>query len=463
MITRRQWLSTAALASASALAAGEDPLRPRFHFMPPKNWMNDPNGLIQLHGVYHLFYQYNPNGAYWGDMHWGHATSNDLVHWRHLPVALAPIPGGPDKDGVFSGCCRLNNGVPTIFYTGVSPETQNVITANGTLTEFQRSPANPVIAHPPSGLAVTAFRDPFVWREGDEWMMAIGSGLKDGNGTVLLYNSTDLAHWTYLHPLATAARPEDGIIWECPNFFPLRDKWVLFVSADHPIRKPFYWTGRYENRRFIAEKMGSLDDGGYFYAPQTFLDERGRRLVLGWIPEGRTVDAQKAAGWAGAQSVPRLLDLDASGRLVMKPIPEFTSLRGRKISKPEDLRGDSFEISAQFAATDKPIAIELRASPDGRERTFVTYTPATRELAIDRRASSLSRNTERDPHTVTLPPGGPLHLRIFLDRSIVEVYANETVCLTSRIYPTLPASLGFKLNDREFALHSFDAWEISPA
>src|SRR2546423_13522026 len=103
-------------------SAPVDPHRPHYHFLPPSNWMNDPNGLIHWKGQYHLFYQYNPNGALHGTIHWGHAVSPDLVHWEHLPIALAPTPGGPDKDGIWSGCAVDNDGIPTIFYTGVLPE-----------------------------------------------------------------------------------------------------------------------------------------------------------------------------------------------------------------------------------------------------------------------------------------------------------------------------------------------------
>jgi beta-fructofuranosidase len=464
-VTRRECL--AALA-APALVASEsspvenDPLRPSYHFLPPRNWMNDPNGLIYHKGLYHLFYQYNPDGAYWGNMHWGHATSPDMVHWKHLPIALAPVPGGPDKDGVFSGCCRMHNGVPTIFYTGVSPETQNIILANDDLTRFRRFAGNPVIAHPPEGLEVTAFRDPNVWQEGEDWMMAIGSGRKGGNGMVLLYRSRDLAHWEYLHPLAEAARAEDGVIWECPNFLALRPVSVLIVSADHPIRKPFYWTGNYENRRFEARKMGAIDDGGYCYAPQVFLDGRGRQILFGWVPEGRTVAAQKAAGWAGAQSIPRILEVSPGGELLMRPVPEFEMLRGAAISDPAKLKGDSYEIEAEFAAS-RSSGLAIRVSPDGRLRTVVRFDAQTGRLSIDRTHSSDNKDNEQDVRdaALSLSPAEPLRLRVFLDRSIIEVFANERVVMTSRIYPPAECT-GFDVLNPAL-LRRFCAWPMRPA
>ncbi|MBZ0288494.1 MAG: glycoside hydrolase family 32 protein, partial [Anaerolineae bacterium] len=204
--------------------------RPIYHYQPPYNWMNDPNGLIHWKGEYHLFYQHNPDSPLHANMHWGHAVSPDLVHWEDLPIALAPTPGGPDKDGVWSGCAVNGDGVPTIFYTGVFPECQLVVRASDDMRSFEKYAGNPVIAAPPSGLNVTGFRDPFVWKEADGWYMVVGSGIKGVGGTVFLYRSPDLLYWEYIHPLLMGSKDETGVMWECPGFFNLGDKWVLYVS-----------------------------------------------------------------------------------------------------------------------------------------------------------------------------------------------------------------------------------------
>ena len=149
-MNRRHFLSTCAAAAIAAPAQepSSDPHFPKYHWRPAKNWMNDPNGLIYWNGEYHMFYQYNPNAAYWGDMHWGHAVSTDLMNWRQLPIAL--YPDKPyDKDGVFSGCAVVNDGVPTLVYTGTKPETQCIATTSDNLRKFQKSDRNPVIAAPP--------------------------------------------------------------------------------------------------------------------------------------------------------------------------------------------------------------------------------------------------------------------------------------------------------------------------
>ncbi|MEO5952325.1 MAG: glycoside hydrolase family 32 protein, partial [Chloroflexia bacterium] len=132
----------------------KDPHRPAYHFLPEANWLNDPNGLVQWKGVYHMFYQYNPLGAYHHKIHWGHATSTDLVHWTHLPVALSPTPDSPDADGCWSGCTVNNDGVATILYTGFSDKHEYPCLATSTddLQTLQKYPGNPVIAGPPPGL-----------------------------------------------------------------------------------------------------------------------------------------------------------------------------------------------------------------------------------------------------------------------------------------------------------------------
>ena len=270
-----------------------DPQRPRYHFLPPSCWMNDPNGPIFWNGQYHMFYQHNPNGAFWGTMHWGHAVSRDLVHWQHLPIALAPTPRGPDKDGVFTGCAVINKGVPTLVYTGVSPEVQCLATSDDEMLMWKKHPRNPVIASPPKGLEVTGFRDPCVWRENELWHMVIGSGFKGVGGTALLYTSEDLFHWKYRHPLfvgkmestAVSDNPvATGEMWECPDFFPLGKKNVLIVSTQGTT---VYFVGTYADRKFHPELQGQVDCGAY-YAPKSMLDANGQRILWGWIQERRS-------------------------------------------------------------------------------------------------------------------------------------------------------------------------------
>ncbi len=475
---RRDFLAlagSARLATAAAPAAklAADPQRPQYHFLPGANWMNDPNGPIYWQGKYHMFYQYNPNGAFWGDMHWGHAESPDMVHWKHLPMALAPTPGGPDKDGVFSGCAVIDNGVPTVIYTGVNPEVQCIATSDDGLAVWKKYGGNPVIGGPPAGMQVTGFRDPAVWKEGDTWLMAIGSGLAGKGGAVLLYESKDLRQWNYLHPLVTGRMRADGgkdgkvkdpvdsgEMWECPDFFPLESKHLLIISTERIVK---YMLGRYADRKFQPETSGVMDFGSY-YAARTMTNTGARRILWGWLTESRTVDAQRAAGWSGVMSLPRELTLYGS-RLQIRPAAEVGKLRGKQLGA--DAAGDCLEIQAEIDPGDAHQAgLKLRAAPDGSEQTLVYYDRAAKLLAVDKSKSSLNPAADRKMQSgpFDLARGEPLRLHIFLDGSVIEIFANERACLTARVYPESPRSQGLGLfaNGGKAKVTSLDAWEMRP-
>jgi beta-fructofuranosidase len=388
----------------------EDPHFPRYHFRPPKNWMNDPNGLIYWNGEYHMFYQYNPNAAFWGDMHWGHTVSADLVHWKPLPLAL--YPDKPyDKDGVFSGCAVVHDGVPTLVYTGTKPETQCVATTSNNLREFHKIDKNPVISAPPT--KVTGFRDPCLWKEGDEWMMALGGGFPGVGGAILLYSSKDLVSWRYLHPLCEGEKSKTGHNWECPNFFALGDRHVLLISAE-PFRKVLFFIGRYENRRFTPESEGVFDTGGSLYAPQTFLDKENRRTLIGWLEETRPQAEFVKAGWSGVQSLPRVLTLRKDRTLGVEPHPNVRTIR-----EPWGKPGAQAEFEATFSRT--PAKAELHV---GSETLPIEYTGGS--LTVGTHSASLK-----------LDAGEPLHLDIFVDHSVVEVFANGRVTMAIRVYPSM--------------------------
>jgi beta-fructofuranosidase len=375
--------NTPALASRTLLAG--DQHRPQYHFLPPSNWMNDPNGLIQWKGVYHLFYQYNPFASVWGSIHWGHAASADLVHWDDLPIALAPTPNSVDEYGVFSGCAFDANGVPTVLYTGVRKpadgpriELPCIATSNDAdLVTWQKHRANPVIAIPPPGFDVLGFRDHSVWKEGDAWYQIIGSGIRGVGGTAFLYRSSDLVQWEYLHPISIGDRNETGDIWECPDLFELGDQHVLMVSPI-PLRKTLYFLGSFRDHRFEAQHQGVVDDGGYFYAPQSFTDAHGRRIMFGWLWEGREESAQRAAGWAGVMSLPRVLVPRTDGVLGVEPAEELRSLRrrhtglGRSTVSPDattslGIQGVALEIVAEFRQSQATqFGLKVRCTPDGR-------------------------------------------------------------------------------------------------
>jgi beta-fructofuranosidase len=432
-----------------------------------------------------MFYQYNPKGAFPMTMHWGHAVSPDLVHWKHLPIALAPTPGGPDKDGCWSGCAVVDGGVPTIVYTGVFPQVQCLARSNDGMMTWRKYPGNPVIAAPPQGMEITGFRDPCVWREADEWFLAIGSGIKEQGGMVLLYRSRDLIHWDYLHLLCKGRKEEllpgkdpvsTGEMWECPDFFPLADKHALIVSTQGAV---ICSVGKYVNQYFHPEVQGKVDLGDSYYAARSMVDEKGRRILWGWIREGRSDTAQRAAGWAGVMSLPRVLTLGHEGALGMAPAPEIETLRGKhqhlagrpivpgSLSHLKSVRGDSLEIQAEFEpGASEAVGLTVRSAPDGKEQTSITFNRTSGHLSVERERSSLSPDVDRRSQ------GGPfalaadetLKLRVFLDASVIEIFANDRACLTSRIYPSRPDSLGLGaiVRSGEARLKALDVWEMRP-
>ena len=469
-----------------------DPHRPRYHFLPPVNWMNDPNGVIVWKGNYHLFYQHNPDAAVWDNMHWGHAVSGDLVHWTDLPVALSPTAGGPDADGCWSGCAVDNKGVPTLLYTGVQgdwqlPHNQRVCiaTSNDDLVHWEKYAGNPVIARPPDGMNVTGFRDPSVWREDKSWYMAIGAGIKDIGGAVLLYRSSDLISWEYLHPLCigdmlAVGDVWTGSVWEVPQFFALGDKHVLIFTAwEKEQLYTVYCTGRYRERRFFAEAVHKLDYGDrHFCAPYTMADSQNRRILWGWIGEDRAIEAQQAAGWSGVLALPRELAPRDDGRLAIRPVQEIESLRGEhhhltgiELSAASsdftiDLRGSTLEIIAEIDPLDaEACGVKVRCSPDGIEETRIYYDAVNKRLGVDRQRSTLVQDdgniADVQEGAFQLSPGESLHLRIFVDCSVIEVYANDYACITSRVYPSRSDSTGVQVFARGQArISSIDIWRL---
>jgi len=462
-----------------------DRLRPCYHFLPPANWMNDPNGLIQWNGQYHLFYQHNPLQAAWGKIHWGHAVSKVLLHWQSLDPAMEPIPSGPDKDGVWSGCAVNAGGKPVIFYTGVYPEVQCMATTQDDLKTLVRYPGNPVIPHPPAEMKLTGFRDPCVWQEGIVWFMIIGSGFEGLGGALLLYSSTDLVHWEYLHPLLTADRVDSGglslgTMWECPQMFPLGNQHLVhFSPCDHKgSYYVVYLTGTYRENVFYPKQLLKLDYGNeFFYAPQAFADERGRRIMLGWSREERSQEAQIKAGWAGVMSLPRLVEPRPDGLPGFRPIDEIQGLHDQH-SHLEDvlltpassnplnqIQSDSFELQAVIeAATAEEFGLNVCVSPEESEYTRLSYFPASGRFMVDTTHASLDTGTPGSLHEIPFLPldGGLFHLHLFVDRSILEVYLNGWACLTARMYPTLQTSQGLQLFSKGggIRIKTLDFWTI---
>jgi beta-fructofuranosidase len=539
LLNRREFLLASAAAGGACLLGADpdqqtdlqrklaaDPNRPQYHLLPPAGPVGDPNGPIFWKGKLHMFYQHSVDGK----AAWGHAISEDLVHWKHLPVALVPTPGGPDKDGCFSGSVVIHNGVPTLVYPGVWPEVVCLAMSDDTMMLWKKYPHNPVIAGPPyphacpslicsqnpDGTAVkapppgtpqiTEFRDTTPWKEKDGWYMTIGSGFKGVGGAVLLFRSQDLVSWEYLHPLyvgkmgmksgpgtpyygTPAMYVASGEGFDCPDFFALGEKHVLVVST---MGESPYWVGRYVDHKFIPEKEGVLDLASSeaiekftlgrvgFSTAKTTVDESGRRIMWGNIPE-RWKDWKKsysAAGWAGVLSLPRVLSLRSDSSMAMEPAPELKTLRGKSrqyrdlaVTQTsgllEGIQGDCLEIAIELDPGDsEELGLRLRCARDLSEQTILGYSRKEQHLFVDTTKST------SDPHIVRgisggpfrLDPGEPLKLRVFLDASVMEVFANDgQACLTERIYSKKDSlGIGVYALGGKCYVRSMDVWEIRP-
>ena len=291
------------------------------HFEPAEGWMNDPNGLIRFRGQYHVFFQHYPHAPRWGQMHWGHAASKDLINWEELPIALYPDMAYENDGGCFSGSAIEKDGRLYLFYTSVSHElgqTQSLAWSDDGV-HFTKYEGNPVIRENPLGFA--DFRDPKVSCIDGTYYMVVGTGNED-SGKVLLFTSEDLISWAYVGILFEGAEYAHCI--ECPDFFKMGDRYVLMFSKINTIeRSTIFVVGDFVDGRLVNYTISRPEWGPDFYAPQTFRDG-DRRIVIGWMyhwgksaPEGCPV--------AGALSIPRELKL-VDDRVQNFPVVEARGL-----------------------------------------------------------------------------------------------------------------------------------------
>jgi beta-fructofuranosidase len=468
--------------------------RPLLHITPETGWLNDANGLIHHHGRYHVFHQANPRGLWFGTMEWGHVSSADLVDWTRHPTAIAPSDG-PDAGGSWSGCIVFDGDRPTAVYTGVESIgtdkwTQTVCTARGDdeLIEWQKDPHNPVIAGPPPGVDAIGFRDPFLRQDGARWSMILGMGGPSGRGGIVQFHSDDLQSWTYDGPIFERAVDETdpistGRIFECPQLVRLGGRDLLVFSVWDDQRPPVLHyavtvLGHFDGQTFQADRIERFDYGSHCYAPALLTDPTGRVLAWGWSWEGLTEAGRARQGWAGCLTFPRELYLRDDGHVGVRPAAELATARGiggsagnlvLRSGEPwtaDGLAGDSLEVIVRFASIDADaVSAVVRASPDGAERTVVRFDRTKGRLEVDRTAASRSQDAIGGVSAAPLQLAGEsLELRLLLDRSVIEIFANERISITERIYPSRPDSVGVELIAEGGSARVADVrwWSLAP-
>ncbi len=360
------------------------------------------------------------------------------------------------------------------------------------LQSLTKYDANPVLSGPPPSVDTGPrldFRDPFVWRESDRWYMIVGSKREGLGGTVLLYWSPDLFTWNYKGPLLQGNRHQTtpfwtGLMWECPNFFLLNDVWHLILSvSDEPpdalgghLLHVAAYSGAYKDHQFTPAHSTLLDYGHCFYAPQILRDGGERILMWGWLKERRSVQAQISAGWSGAMSLPRVLMVRESGQLGSQPAPELQRLRDRHIPYDNKVislgdevvyampEGSAWELIADIEAEPgAEILVTLEHSEDGRECTQITYCRAEGTLTLDTMQASCNPAVYGHKSIATISPDlQHIRLHLFLDHSIIELFADEGIALSDRVYACDMRNTSVRIGSVGAGAHiaSFDVWRM---
>ena len=486
----------------ASTAEEPDGRRPLFHFTPPKNFINDPNGLVYLGGEYHLFYQHNPEGDRWGHMSWGHAVSRDLARWEHLPVALR------EEDGImiFSGSAVFDPkntsgmgrpGSPPLvaIYTGEGrgKQTQNLASSTDRGRTWSKHASNPVL-----DLNSNSFRDPKVFRHepSNRWIMA--TVLADER-KVRLWASKDLKAWETLSDFGPAGSTKG--VWECPELFETtveggtndESRWILKVDVNEGAPAGGsggqYFVGRFDGKEFRTEGSGTeplwLDYGKDFYASQAWNDApEGKAVWIAWMNNWQYANEIPTSPWRGAMTIARSVTLGKTSgglRIMQSPAQGLQQLRrqhrqlgGRSIPVgeislgDEGIEGSSLEIIAEFERGDaEEFGLKVRCG--GGEETVIGVSSRTKVVFIDRtRSGAVDFSTHfAGRHSAPRSLDGiheRVKLHVIVDATSVEVFADGgRAVLTDQVFPR-PSSRGVRLFATGGAarLVSLEAWELRP-
>ena len=476
-----------------------DMYRPLYHFVNPEGNLNDPNGLCYWNDRYHLFYQaYPPDDP---RQHWGHAVSEDLVYWEDLPIAIYP---DPEKE-CFSGSTFVEKDRVIAIYHGTQVGNMIAISKDPLLLNWEKMTNNPVIPINEPDVEGKPYRiyDPCIWRENDGYYSLSGTYWKgdifdDCEMVQHLFFSKDLSQWTYIGPFVEGGKftnpGEDGAV---PYFWPIGDRHIL-VFASH-MHGSQYLLGDYNSQDniFHPSSHGRFNfgpsRGGGVHAPSATPDGEGGLYVINNINDGKPTE-----GWNHIMSLVRRLQLKSDGALGIEVGAQYEKLRKSHVSVDsitlpanEDIhiskaRGNAIELLVSIdTCQSREVSIDVLRSRNGEERTTIrflkqghVYRPydkrSTRTskplpgdaLVIDTGRSSLHKDVVPRPPEIApfdLPQGELLQLRIFVDKSVVEVFANGTQCAAVRVYPSLPDSQGISLcsyGDKSY-LKNMDVWDMA--
>jgi fructan beta-fructosidase len=468
----------------------EETFRPAFHFSPEYGWMNDPNGMVYLDGEYHLFFQYNPYGTRWQNMHWGHAVSTDMVSWTYLPTPLAPDTLG----AIFSGSAVIDvnntagfgrNAMIAIYTSAGKQQTQSIAYSTNKGRTFTKYEGNPVIANP----GIADFRDPKVrWHEEtQQWIMTLAT-----KQTVTFYGSQDLKKWNMLSTFGDGIGSHAGV-WECPDLFPLnyegKTKWVLLVSINpggpNHGSATQYFIGDFDGKNFVADALPYplwLDYGRDNYAGVTWSNipkSDGRTILMGWMSNWDYANDVPTHYFRSAMTIPRELALQHNGRhlqLTNFPVNELAKLRGKVKNIPDQEIQKKIVFDNILTGNKGIFEIEMTLKPDNagifgfsisnKEGESVRYVFDLKQnsLMVDRQKSGLT-DFNHNFASVAFAPitrKDSYQVKLLVDRASSEIFINGGEAVLTNIH--FPAScynaLTFFAGDKAWKVENISIYEL---
>ena len=450
--------------SANYNFAYQEKYRPQYHFSPQYGWTNDPNGMVYHNGEYHLFFQYNPYGFKWGNMHWGHAVSKDLVQWEELPYALAP-----DKLGaIYSGCVVIDkdntagfgkDAMVAIFTSAGEQQVQSLAYSLDNGRSFTKYEGNPVLSHP----TIVDFRDPkvFWYAPTQQWIMSLAT-----SQSITFYSSKNLKEWTQLSEFGEGIGNHDGV-WECPDLFPLtyegQTKWVLFVSINpgspNGGSATQYFIGNFDGETFSPDPLPYplwIDYGRDNYAGVTWNNvpaEDGRRLFIGWMSNWDYSNEVPTTNFRNAMTLARTLSLAHNGEhlvVASKPVKEIERLRNETISLPNKTattttfkqllnnNDGAYELTFSITPNGSDNFSFSLLNNKGEELTYI-FDIANKTLLTNRAKSSVAFNANFAAMLIKAPLTAKKSytIRLLVDKASTELFVNDgEVVQTNTIFPT---------------------------
>ncbi|KAI1286073.1 Levanase [Halotydeus destructor] len=463
----------------------QEPYRPQFHFSPPHGWMNDPNGLVLYRNRWHMYYQYNPFDTVWGPMHWGHASSSDLINWKHHPIAISPY----GKGTIFSGSAIVDHGNVTGTKKGaIAPlvaiytlhddtyedghQSQGIsFSVDGQGLTFDNYENNPVLPYP----GLHDIRDPSVfWYNNKYYVMSLAAGDR-----AKFYKSTDLKSWTFMSDFGVdPSQGDKNGVWECPSltYFPDHKVWVLFISLNIPDIGSVtqYFVGDFDGEKFTnlgSPEVRWTDRGPDNYAAVPFNQDElvfdraanEHDILIGWMSNWAYAPATPTSTWRGQYTVPRKMvmhKINGTYFLAQYPIDNLKTLRDRhkqySSQKPIELKGSTqyeltsmvpfssnlLDVVVELDLSNATGTVELKVGNDDGEHITLSLDMSKQEITFDRTKSGLVDWSPSFARTVSNPrvaEGSNYNIRFLLDTSSIEIFVDEgLVSFTSLVYPKKP-------------------------